>query len=473
MTEENMNQEPTEPKTIVTQASSPKLGALVTGTVVKIAGAVAFVNFGARNEGYIELAEFTEQGGEAVKDGDTVTAEVVSTKGGVQLSYKKAQNHQRLEALKTAITTGTPVTGKVSAVNKGGFDVRFDGIRGFCPASQISLKPVTEPETYVGKAFEFLMTEFTRKGGLVVSRRRLLETQRKHAQATLAERIKPGDRLQGTVTQIKDFGIFVALAEGVEGLVHVTEISHDRGVQPVEVAQVGDAVEVAVLRVEAEKGRVSLSFKSLEADPWSAFIDGHEAGQTVQGFVTRIQDFGVFIKLAAGVEGLLHVSAIKAHERVESAEGMYSAGEEISVVIDSIDGVKRRISLFTPEVAAARQPIEVSFKVGDVFKGKVKKVERFGVLLDLEDGNVGVVPNVEMGTSRGTDHFRMFPVNTELEVKVMEIDLKRRRIRLSRKALLNHDEEQAYAEYKKQDAPPSSLGSFGDLLSQHLKNQDE
>ncbi len=473
MTEENIIQESTERKTVVTPTGSPKLGALVTGTIVKVTGAVAFINFGARNEGYIELAEFAEHGGEGVKEGDTVTAEVVSTKGGVQLSYKKAQNHQRLEALKNAITTATPVKGKVTAVNKGGFDVRFDGIRGFCPASQMTLKPLTDSAQFVGKEFDFLMTEFTRKGGLVVSRRRLLETQRKEAQATLAERIKPGDRLQGTVTQIKDFGVFVALAEGVEGLVHVTELSHDRGVQAAEITKVGDAVEVAVLRVEAEKGRVSLSFKQLEADPWTAFVDEHQDGQTVQGFVTRIQEFGVFVKLAAGVEGLLHVSAIKAHERVESAQGLYEAGEEITVVIDSIDGVKRRISLFTPEVAAARQPIEVNFKVGDVFKGKVRKVERFGVLLDLEDGNVGLIPNVEMGTDRGTDHLRMFPANTELEVKVMEIDLKKRRIRLSRKALLNHDEEQAYAYYKKQEAAPSSLGSFGDLLSQHLKNKGE
>jgi small subunit ribosomal protein S1 len=473
MTEENKSSEPTERKATVTTTSSPKLGALVTGTIVKVTGAVAFVNYGARNEGYIELAEFADQGGESVKEGDTVTAEIISTKGGVQLSYKKAQNHQRLEALKQAIESQTPALGKVSGVNKGGFDVHFDGIRGFCPASQISLKPVTEPEKLVGQTFEFLMTEFTRKGGFVVSRRRFLDTQRKAAQATLAEKIKPGDRLQGTVTQIKDFGVFVALAEGVEGLVHVSELSHDRSVQPAAIANVGDAVEVAVLRVDADKGRVSLSFKQLEADPWAAFIDGHEAGQTVQGFVTRVQDFGVFVKLATGVEGLLHVSAIKAHERVESAEGIYQAGEEIAVVIDSIDGTKRRISLFTPEVAAARQPIEVAFKVGDVFKGKVKKVEKFGVLLDLEDGNVGMIPNVEMGTSRGTDHFRMFPVASELEVKVLEIDLKRRRIRLSRKALLNHDEEHAFAEYKKQAAAPSSLGSFGDLLSKHLKNQDD
>ena len=323
------------------------------------------------------------------------------------------------------------------------------------------------------KDLEFLITEFSKKGGLVVSRRKLPESRRKEAQATLAERIKPGDRLQGTVTQLKDFGVFVAIADGVEGLVHVSELSHDRSVQPGTVARVGDVVEVAVLGVDSEKGRVSLSFKQLEADPWTAFADEHQVGQSVQGFVTRVQDFGVFVKVAAGIEGLLHVSAIKANERIDSASGLFEAGEEITVVIDAIDTIKRRISLLTPEVAAARKPIEVNFKVGDVFKGKVRKVERFGILLDLEDGNVGLIPNAEMGTNRGTDHFRMFPVNTEIEVKVLEIDLKKRRIRLSRKALLNHDEEQAFAEYKKQAAAPVfALGSFGDLLSQHLKNQN-
>ena len=187
--------------------------------------------------------------------------------------------------------------------------------------------------------------------------------------------------------------------------------------------------------------------------------------------MTRVQPFGAFIKISDGVEGLLHVSAIKADQRLESAEGQFEIGEEITVVIDSIDPIKRRIALLSPEVAAARKPIEVQFKTGEVLTGKVRKVERFGVLLELPDGNVGLVPNVEMGTSRGTDHFRMFPVNTEIQVKVLEIDLKNRRIRLSRKALLNHDEEQAYAEYKKQEKAPASLGSFGDLLAAHLNNQ--
>ena len=228
-----------------------------------------------------------------------------------------------------------------------------------------------------------------------------------------------------------------------------------------------------MLRVEPDKGRVSLSFKQLEADPWTAFAETHKPGDTLTGFVTRIQDFGAFVKLASGVEGLLHVSAIKATERLESAEGVYQAGEEIQVVIESLDTTKRRIGLQTPEVAEARKPIEVTFKVNDVLKGKVYKVEKFGVLLELSDGNIGMVPNAEMGTTRGTDHLKMFPVGTEIEVKVLDIDLKKRRIRLSRKALVNHDEEKAFADYKKQASVPTSLGSFGDLLSQHLKNQGE
>ena len=470
MSEDNL--EANERKTVVVATAGPKLGQLVTGTIVKVTGAVAFVNFGARNEGYIELAEFAETA-DSIKEGDSVTAEIVSTKGGVQLSYRKAQNHQKLASLKNAMSEQTPVKGKVAATNKGGFEIRFDGVRGFCPSSQFALKPITNGDSHIGEELDFLITEFTRKGGLVVSRRKLLEAKRQAAQATLGERIKAGDRLQGKVTQIKDFGVFVELDEGVEGLVHVTELSHDRAVQPAERVKVGDAVEVAVLRVEPAKNRISLSFKQLEADPWSTFAKDHKATDKLSGFVTRIQDFGVFVKLASGVEGLLHVSAIKASERLESAQGTFEIGEEIEVVIDSIDATKRRIGLLTPEVAASRQPIEVSFKVNDVLKGTVNKVERFGVLLDLSDGNIGLIPNAELATDRGSDHIRMFPVGQELEVKVLEIDLKKRRIKLSRKALLNHDEEKAYADYKKQAKVPSSLGSFGDLLSQHLKNQGE
>jgi len=461
-----------ERKTVVVPTAGVKLGQLVTGTIVKVTGAVAFINFGARNEGYIELAEFAEAT-DTIKEGDSVTAEVISTKGGVRLSYRKAQNHQRLESLKKALAEQTPVVGKVTATNKGGFEIRFEGVRGFCPNSQFSLKPITDGESQIGQDLAFLVTELTRKGGLVVSRRKLLEAKRKAAQATLSERIKPGDRLQGKVTQIKDFGVFVELDEGVEGLVHVTELSHDRSVQPVDRVKVGDAVEVAVLRVEAEKNRIGLSFKQLEADPWSEFLKDRKVSDKITGFVTRIQDFGIFIKLGSGIEGLLHVSAIKANERLESAQGAYEIGEEIEVVIDSIDTAKRRIGLLTPEVAASRQPIEVSFKVNDVLKGTVNKVERFGVLLNLPDGNTGLIPNAELATERGSDHLRMFPAGQELEVKVLEIDLKKRRIKLSRKALLNHDEEKAFSDYKKQAKVPSSLGSFGDLLSQHLKNQGE
>ena len=457
-------------KSVVITKAGPSVGDMVQGTVVKLTGAVAFIDFGGRNEGYIELAEFSDAAS-ALSIGDTIQSEVVSIRGGIKLSQRKIQNNEKFARLRTAMEQKSPVSGIISGTNKGGYEVRIDGIRAFCPNSQFSLNQANrDGKNVVGQSFEFQITEWTKKGGLVVSRRPLLEADRQRARASLSETVKSGDRLQGKVTQVKDFGIFVHLFDGVEGLIHQSEVSFNRNLKPADVVKVGDAIEVVVLRIDAETGRVGLSLKALEKDPWSDFAHAQEANQKVIGHVVRTADFGVFVQLKEGVEGLLHVSAIKANERLESCEGLFETGQEIEVIIESVDLAKRRISLVTPEVAESRRPLEVSFGVNTVLKGKVQKVERFGVILELEENVTGLIPNSELGTPRGTDHFRMFPVNTEIEVKVLEIDKKRRRISLSRKALLNHDEEQAFADYKKNAEVPKSLGSFGDLLSKHLKN---
>ena len=252
----------------------------------------------------------------------------------------------------------------------------------------------------------------------------------------------------------------------------MSEISHVRVSAPSEVLSLGDAIEVEVIRVEADKGRVALCMKSLQEDPWQSFADENGPGTKLKGQVARIQEFGAFITLAPGIDGLLHVSAISATERIDNPAQVLKEGQEVDVVVEQIDSGRRRIGLMTPEVAEARQPVDITCKVNDVVKGPVTKVERFGVFIEISPKVIGLIPNAEMATNRGADHLRMFPVGTEIEAKVLEIDAKRGRIRLSRKALLNNDEEQAFSEYKKTKQAPQSLGSFGDLLKDYLKDQD-
>ncbi len=438
-------------------------GRIVEGTIAKITGNVAFVDYGARSQGYIELGELRGPDGELiVEEGSPIRAMVVSERGATQLSYRRVAADTAKEALKGAYDAKTPVEGKVVGLNKGGFEVRINGVRAFCPNSQWAERYVSEPSSVVGKTGQFIITEYGRS--LVVSRRKFLELKKEELKGTLAVEFKPGDRMQGRVTQVRDFGAFVELREGVEGMVHVSEISHERIRTPGERVKVGDAIEVQVLSVDAGRGRIALSMKALQSDPASDFMKSLVKGTKMTGRVARIQDFGAFVTLGPGTDGLLHVSAISATERIETPAQRLSVGDEIEVIIDKIDTAKGRVGLVTPEVAEARQPVDISFKRGDIVKGKVVKVEVFGVFLEVEPKVQGLIPNGEMSTSRGADHRRMFPIGTELEVKVMEIDKKRGRIRLSRKALENHEEEVAYAEYKKKSEAESSMGTFGDLL---------
>ncbi|MEE2788665.1 MAG: S1 RNA-binding domain-containing protein [Myxococcota bacterium] len=472
MSEEN--KKPAEPTPLETSYSSrtAQEGDLVVGQVVKITGSIAFVDYGGRNQGYIQLSELKDAEGQLmVAEGDEVRAQIISTRGAVQLSYRKAQVGQAIETLKEAFRNQTPVTGEIVAMNKGGFEVRIEGVRAFCPRSQIGQRFLTEPASEIGKSYEFRITEFKDPKSIVVSRRVLLESQREEIKANISDAIRVGDRLQGTVTQIRDFGAFVDLGNGIEGLIHVSEISHDRIGSPADVLSVGDAVEVEVVRVEADKGRVGLSIKKLGGDPWADFADEHGPGSTLTGTVARLQDFGAFVTLAPGIDGLLHVSAIAVGKRIERPSQVLNEGQEIEVVIEQIDRTRQRIGLMTPEVAEARKPVEITCAVNDIVKGPVTRVEKYGVFIELSENLNGLIPNAEMATNRGADHLRMFPVGTEIEVKVIEIDKKRGRIRLSRKALLNNDEEEAFNEYKKSKKAPQSLGSFGDLLKDYLKEQ--
>ncbi len=462
-----------KPSTMPTSFSgrTPKVGDLVSGKIVKITGNVAFVDYGGRSEGYIELGELRDaEGNLAYGEGDAIEAAVVNVRGAVQLSARQAQAGKVKQELQAAWKSQSPVEGRIVAVNKGGFEVRVQGIRAFCPLSQIAEHFLREPAREVGKTYTFIITEFGDGKSLVVSRRPLIEAEKKAMRETLNERIKVGERLQGKVTQVKDFGAFVQLEEGVEGLIHVSEISHERIGHPRERFSEGDAVVVEVIKIDTARGRVGLSTKALEDNPFKTFVEGVKVGDTVTGTVDRIQDFGAFIKLAEGVDGLLHVSGIST-ERIGHPSEALEMGQELELVIEKIERDRQRIGLVSAAVAEKRKPVDITVKVNDIVKGKVQKVERFGVFLELDGGAVGLIPNGEMDTDRGADHLRMFPVGTELEVAVIEVDKKRGRVKLSRKAMKTAAERQAIADYKKRENAPQSLGSFGDLLKDFLKNQ--
>lgn len=449
-----------------------RVGDFVSGRVVKITGEVAFVDYGARSEAYIALSEFRKEDGQIdLSEGDEIQAEIVNTRSGVELSRKNIQTREVLEGLEKAFREQSPIQGEVVGVNKGGYEVRLNGVRAFCPGKQFSERAESEPLSMVGQVFDFRITEY-KKGGrnIVVSRRVLLDEVRSQRSKQQILTIGEGDVLQGRVSRLQNFGAFIEIGEGLEGLVHVSEISHDRIRHPSERLKEGDAVEVKVLKVDAEAGKVGLSIKALIADPWQSFVQDLKEGQTLTAKIERVKDFGAFLSLAPGVEGLLHASGIRAGERIDDASTVLNAGDDIEVVVERIDMERKRIALLTPEVFEHRQPVVIPVKVGDLVKGPVTRTEKYGFFINVAPQVDALIAGAETDTPRDTDYAKAFPVGTEVEAKIIEVDRAKNRVRASRKAYKNHESDLAMAEYKQKHKAPKSLGSFGDLLKDFLKN---
>jgi len=448
--------------------STLEVGDVVKGRVVQIAAENVFVDVGGKGEAWIDRAELTDEDGRLrVAVGDEVEATVVSTRDEVRLSYRLQRGAHAREALAMAASSGMPVEGRVAAVIKGGYEVTVAGLRAFCPFSQMDLRRVETAEDYVGRVLEFRVTQYGDNGrNIVLSRRQLLEAHAAQAAEETRKKIAPGAVLPGTVAALADFGAFVDLG-GIQGLVPVSEISHSRVGRPADRLRVGEPVTVKVLRVDDGKGKITLSLKALEGDPWVAVPGQLRERQVVRGRMLRFTEFGVFIELLPGVDGLLHMSEIP-RNRQGAMRAAAAGGAEITVMIVSIDGEKHRIGLaLAPQDAAAGDRVESSVVVGAVLTGAVERVEPYGVFVRLGPGQTGLVPTAELGTSRGADHRRAFPVGTDLKVLVLAIEEGGRRIRLSHAQALAH-EEQAETQAYLRDATPKGTG-FGLTLGEQFR----
>jgi small subunit ribosomal protein S1 len=444
-------------------------GQVVSGRVIQITAEHVFVDVGGKGEAWIDRAELSDAEGQLrVKIGDEVEATVVSTGDEIRLSHKLRQGAHAREALAMAAQTGVPVEGKVAGVIKGGYEVTVGGLRAFCPFSQMDLRRADSEQDYVGRVLEFRVSRYAEGGrNVVVSRRALLEEQQAAAAEETRKKILPDAVLAGTVVSLADFGAFVDLG-GVQGLVPMSELSHARVERAGDRLRVGETVTVKVLRVDADKGRITLSLKALEGDPWAAVPGQLRERQVVRGRAMRATEFGVFVQLLPGVDGLLHTSEIPRHRHGAIRE-MVAAGAEIAVIIAAVDPARRRVSLaLAPEGASVGERLESAVTVGAVLTGTVERVEPFGVFVRLGPGQTGLVPNAELGTTRGTDHRRMFPAGSELKVLVLGIEEGGRRIRLSREKALAHEEQAETQAYIKDTA---RKGGFGMTLGDFLKDR--
>ena len=337
-------------------------GQTVEGTIVGIGPKVGFVNIGGKGEAEIDVPELKDADGDIdVSVGDRIQAMVVSTSGGIVLSRKGVRNAATQRELEDAFQSGMAVEGKVVQPVKGGYEVRIARERAFCPLSQIDIARTADPAVHAGQVYAFKVIEYKNGGkDVVVSRRKLLEEQQQASAAEIRRSIVPGAVLSGRVASVLDFGAFVDLGGNVQGLLHVSEMGWSRTTSPHEIVAPGDQITVKVLRVDEATDKISLGLKQLQDDPWSTVAASYAVGQRRPGRVTRVADFGAFVELEPGIEGLAHASTFA------PASGGWSkssvpAGMTGTFQIMSVDTAQRRIGLaLVDEGAADTAPTEGS-----------------------------------------------------------------------------------------------------------------
>jgi small subunit ribosomal protein S1 len=457
------------------QAKRLDKGELVDGRIVAIGPEVALVDVGGKGEAVIEIAELKNADGEIeVAVGDSVQAMVVSTSGGLTLSRRLAGAAASDRQFEDAFHSGLPVEGKVEREVKGGYEVRIGRQRAFCPISQIDVRGA-DASAHEGHVYQFRIIEYKDGGAnIVVSRRALLEDEQRANAAEVREKIVPGAVMTGRVTSVREFGAFVDLGAGVQGLLHVSEMSWSRVAAPSEILKAGEEITVKVLRVDEDKQKISLGLKQLSADPWSTVHDVYKVGQLRPGRVTRVAEFGAFVELEPGIEALAHASTFAPTGRSGGWSGQVAPGMTGTFEILTIDIEQKRIGvalvqegLTRTEQAAGARPGIVS---GARLTGKVERHEKFGVFVFLAPGRTGLIPLSETGVAKEGDVQRAFPVGADVEVIVLEIDPAGRRIRLSAKAVLEAREAEEVRAWAEREAPSAEgFGTLADKLRSALK----
>jgi small subunit ribosomal protein S1 len=451
-----------------------KAGDKVSGTVISIGQKSVFVDCGASVDGIVDREELLNDAGEVgVAEGDQLELYVVGlTDDSIRLS-KALSGIGGLNMLQEAYDNRVPVEGKVREQVKGGFHVEILKRRAFCPVSQIDAKYVASPEDYVGQILQFRIIKLTEGGrNVVVSRRALLEEEQQQASATFFDSIKEGDVVEGVVTRLAAFGVFVELVPGVEGLVHVSEISWARVQNPEDVLTVGDRVRAKFLGVSPGKKpgetRISLSMKQAQDDPWKTVGERFKDGDKVTGKVVKLMDFGAFVEIAPGIEGLVHVSEMSYAQRVHKPGDMVQVGDMIAAVVKQVDVDKQRISLSMRD--AEGDPwlnVAEKYPVGSTVQGTVEKRQQFGLFVALEPGVTGLLPQSVMAKAEGEVKYDKLGVGDAVTVSIESVNLRERKISLGTG---KKEDVSDWKGYKPQSAG-TGMGSLGDALAQAMRKK--
>lgn len=428
-------------------------GQVVKGTVMSIERGVAIIDVGLKSEGSVSLDEFGSEMSKNLKIGDIIDIYVErfeNRDGEAVLSYEKARREAAWENLEVSHRKNERVMGRLTGRVKGGFAIDLDGALAFLPGSQIDVRPIKDiaPLLNVEQPFQILKMDRA-KGNIVVSRRAIMEESQAEARSELLSNLQDGQVVKGVVKNITDYGAFVDLG-GIDGLLHVTDISWQRISHPSDVLRVGQTVDVKIIKYSPQDHRISLGIKQLSEDPWSAVEGRYNVGDLIDGVVTNITDYGVFVELDAGVEGLIHMSELSWTKKNIHPGKIVSTSEHIKVKVLELDREKRRISLSIKQ--ATDNPWVACMgkcKVGDIVEGPVKNITEFGLFVGVDEEIDGMVHLSDISWDKsGDEAIASYKKGDVVKARVLDIDPDKERISLGIKQLSGDPFEQGIDDLK-------------------------
>jgi len=444
-------------------------GDQVFGKVARVTEQAIWIDIAGKAIGLFDRTQIT---GDPPKEGDQFIAKVqsCSARGGMVILVSEPAKGADVRALiRQSLEQNQPIEGWVTGVIKGGLEVDIQGVRAFAPASHVEMRPSSDLSHLLGQRLPFLISHYAKKGrDIVVSRKPMIEQQAEQQRGELLAKITPDAVCQGIVRRVLNWGAFVALPEfgDVEGVVHMSEASHDRGAKLFDIFKVGEQVTVKVLRVD-DKGKLWLSRRAVEKNPWDDVAQRYRVGTRHHGTVVRLAEFGAFIQLEPGVDGLCHVSDLS-FVPVEHPKDAVNIGDGIDVVVSNLDPSAHKISLHPAPLPEEQDEPRPKLQPNHMVQAVVVLAKEGGLAVRIV-GLTGraqraFIPAGQTGTPRGTELRKVFPVGKRLEAKVIEVDPRKGEAKLSIKALKEDAERQAYRDYRKQVQREASFGTFADLL---------
>lgn len=413
---------------------------VIKGTVVGVNDKDVIINIGFKSDGLVPLSEFRDL--ESIKVGDTVEVFIEEQEnhlGQLILSRKKAKIVRAWKDIEDALEFDNVIEGLVKRRTKGGLIVDIYGVEAFLPGSQIDVKPIRDFDIYVGKKMEVKVVKINHANdNVVVSHKVLIEKDLEKQKAEILNNLEKGQILEGVIKNMTNFGVFIDLG-GVDGLLHITDISWGRINHPEEVLQLDQKVQIVVLDFDDEKKRISLGMKQLTAHPWDSLAASLEVGSRVKGKIVNVADYGAFLELAAGVEGLIHVSEMSWSQHLRNPADFVKVSDEVEAVVLTLDKDDRKMSLGIKQLTEdpwTKADMNTKYAVASKHKGVVRNLTNFGLFLELEEGIDGLVHVSDLSWTKKIKHPSEFvKVGDELEVAVLELDVDNRRLALGHKQL--------------------------------------